>query len=124
MTDKTAARQKSGVSFYTKLGLLYLLNLIDWICTEALIGSGRFTEANPIMQPVLSGFGSTLLIKGVIPLALIVLCGVLFKLTGEAENKFANVLIIIAILSLISGIFLILSCSFRDFRLQYKIVCK
>ena len=54
MTDKTAARQKSGVSFYTKLGLLYLLNLIDWICTEVLIGSGRFTEANPIMQPVLS----------------------------------------------------------------------
>ena len=97
MTDNTAARQKSGVSFYKKLGLLYLLNLIDWICTEVLIGSGRFTEANPIMQPVLSGFGSTLLIKGVIPLALIVLCGVLFKLTGEAENKFANVLIIIGI---------------------------
>ncbi|MDO4892437.1 MAG: DUF5658 family protein [Eubacteriales bacterium] len=97
MTDNTAARQKSGVSFYKKLGLLYLLNLIDWICTEVLIGSGRFTEANPIMQPVLNGFGSTLLIKGVIPLALIVLCGVLFKLTGEAENKFANVLIIIGI---------------------------
>ena len=24
-------------SFYYKLGLLYFLNIVDWICTEALI---------------------------------------------------------------------------------------
>lgn len=99
MTDNNATMKRSGVSFNTRLGLLYLLNLIDWICTEVLIGSGRFTEANPIMQPVLNGFGTTLLIKGVIPLALIILCGVLFKLTGETENKVANVLITIGIVA-------------------------
>ena len=101
MTDNTATqqKQKSGVSFYVKLGLLYFLNLIDWICTEVLIGSGKFTEANPIMQPVLNGFGSTLLIKGVLPLVLIVLCGVLFRLTGETENKVANVLITFGIVA-------------------------
>ena len=101
MTDNTATqqKQKSGVSFYVKLGLLYFLNLIDWICTEVLIGSGKFTEANPIMRPVLSGFGSTLLIKGVVPLLLIALCGVFFRLTGETENRFANILIIIGIVA-------------------------
>ena len=100
MTENTTAQQKrSGMSFYARLSLLYLLNLIDWICTEVLIGSGKFTEANPIMQPVLNGFGSTLLIKGVLPLVLIVLCGVLFRLTGETENKVANVLITIGIVA-------------------------
>ncbi|MBR1483874.1 MAG: hypothetical protein IJ598_13050 [Ruminococcus sp.] len=99
MTNESAAKHKSGISFYTRLGLLYFLNLIDWICTEVLIGSGRFSEANPIMQPILSGFGTTVWIKGVLPLALIVLCAVLFRLAGGEENKVANVLITIGIVA-------------------------
>ena len=61
-------------SFYYKLGLLYFLNIVDWICTEALIGSGHFVEANPVMQPVLENFWLTLLIKGILPLVLILGC--------------------------------------------------
>ena len=41
-------------SFYHKLFFLYLLNLADWLCTEALLATGKFFEANPIMRPVLS----------------------------------------------------------------------
>lgn len=37
-------------SFYQKLIFLYFLNIVDWICTEALLSSGRFYEANPFME--------------------------------------------------------------------------
>ena len=67
-------------SFYYKLGLLYFLNIVDWICTEALIGSGHFVEANPVMQPVLENFWLTLLIKGILPLVLILGCALIYKL--------------------------------------------
>ena len=67
-------------SFYYKLGLLYFLNIVDWICTEALIGSGHFVEANPVMQPVLENFWLTLLIKGILPLVLVLGCALIYKL--------------------------------------------
>ena len=44
-------------SFYYKLGLLYFLNIVDWICTEALIGSGHFVEAIPLCSLCLKTFG-------------------------------------------------------------------
>lgn len=93
------AKQHTGISFYGRLGLLYFLNLIDWLCTEVLIGSGKFTEANPVMQPVLNGFVSTLIIKGVLPLVLIVVCAALFRVCGESENKIANIIISIGIIA-------------------------
>ena len=51
------------------------------------------------MKPVMSGIGQTILIKGVLPLALIILCAVLFKLAGAQDNKFANVLVTIGIVA-------------------------
>ncbi len=40
-------------SFYQKIFFLYFLNLIDWVCTEALLYSGKFYEANPVMFDLL-----------------------------------------------------------------------
>lgn len=97
--QKQKQTSRTGYSFYQKLGFLYFLNLADWICTEALLASGLFVEANPIMKPVMSGIGQTILIKGVLPLALIILCAVLFKLAGAQDNKFANVLVTIGIVA-------------------------
>ena len=34
-------------SFYYKLGLLYFLNIVDWICTEALIGLSLIHISEP-----------------------------------------------------------------------------
>ena len=85
--------KKGGFSFYQRLFFLYFLNLVDWLCTEALLSSGRFYEANPIMSPVLSSFSSTLMIKGLLPLALVILCAVIFKLSQIEESRFANVML-------------------------------
>lgn len=93
------AKVKRSFSFYQKLFFLYFLNLIDWICTEALLFSGRFFEANPIMQPVLENFWSTVLIKGVLPLALIIICCIIYKLAGEIDSPITNILINIGIIA-------------------------
>ncbi len=92
-TQNDDVKTKSGFSFYQKLLFLYFLNLIDWVCTEALLFSGRFYEANPIMQPVLTNFTSTILIKGVLPLAMIIICSIIYKLAGEEDNFIINFLV-------------------------------
>lgn len=91
------SKRKSGLSFYDKLAFLYLLNIIDWLCTEALLLSGRFYEANPLMSGIITGFYPTFIIKAALPLAVIILCSVFYKLSGAGENRFADVLIYIGI---------------------------
>ena len=95
--NQTAVR--GGVSFYRRLALLYILNLTDWLCTEALLKSGYFVEANPLMKSVMGGFGSSVLVKCVVPLVLILLCAVLFKLAGAEENKIAKVMLLVGIVA-------------------------
>lgn len=87
-----------GVAFYFKLMLLYLLNISDWLCTMALISSGKFYEANPIMQPVFENFWLTLLIKGAVPLVLVILCAVLYKVWGMEETVTMKVILYIGII--------------------------
>ncbi len=88
---------KTGYSFYQKIFFLYFLNLIDWLCTEALLASGRFIEANPFMQPILNNFWQTVLIKGALPLALVLVCCLIFKLAGSEESFTSNLLLYIGI---------------------------
>ena len=90
---------KRRYSFYQKLFFLYLLNLVDWICTEVLLSTGRFVEANPIMNPVLRGFLPTLLLKGLLPLALSVLCAVLYRLAQAEDSRFPDVLVNVGIVA-------------------------
>ncbi len=88
-----AKKPAAKCSFYQKIIFLYFLNLIDWICTEALISSGRFYEANPVMRPVLTGFVPTLLIKGILPLTLTLLSCAIYRAAGVGESKLANILL-------------------------------
>ncbi len=88
-------KTENRLSFYDKLGFLYLLNVIDWLCTEALLLTGRFHEANPLMNIVITGFVPALIIKVALPLGITALCFIIYRLGGEEENKFANVLIYI-----------------------------
>ena len=82
-------------SFYQKLFFLYGLNLADWLCTAALLATGRFYEANPLMSRVLPHFLPTLLIKGVMPLGITLLCALLFwksRLTDSPlGSRFLNI---------------------------------
>ena len=87
-----AAEQRKRYSVYQKLAFLYALNLSDWLCTRALLSSGRFYEANPLMSTVLQSFLPTLLIKGILPLGLAVLCAVLYKFAQIADDRFTAVL--------------------------------
>lgn len=84
---------KFSASFYYRLGLLYFLNIVDWICTEALIGSGYFVEANPVMRPVLEDFWLTMLIKGVLPLVLIIGCAFIYHIAHIERCKTAEILL-------------------------------
>lgn len=88
-----SSHKNRGYSFYRKLFFLYFLNLIDWLCTEVLLSTGRFYEANPFMSPVLQGFFPTLLIKGLLPLAMVITCALIYKASGITYSRFANVLI-------------------------------
>ena len=97
--NNETSQTKTGYSFYQKLFFLYFLNLVDWVCTEALLYSGKFFEANPIMRPVLNGFYPTLLIKGVLPLALVLLCCFIYKIADIGESKFANALVYTGIIA-------------------------
>lgn len=96
-----AAKEKKSKAliFYFKLLVLYLLNVSDWLCTEALIASGRFYEANPIMQPIVNNFWLTLLVKGILPLVLVSLCAIIFKIADCGESKFAGWIINIGIIA-------------------------
>ena len=84
---------KGKITFYHKLFLLYFLNLCDWICTEALLKSGYFIEANPVMQPVVTNFWQTILIKGVLPLVLILISCLIFKWAGTGETKLIKIML-------------------------------
>lgn len=88
-----------GKRFYKRLTLLYVLNLADWLCTEALLASGKFVEANPVMRPVMGQFPMTLLIKVALPLFLVLLCALIYRLAGEIESKFANAMLLIGLVA-------------------------
>lgn len=95
--NQDSARGRADFSFYFKLLLLYFLNIIDWFCTEALLKSGRFFEANPLMQPVLDDFWMTLLIKGGLPLILIGICAIVYKIADCEVGFGVNILLYIGI---------------------------
>ena len=79
--------------FGVKLFFMYFLNVADWFCTQALIDSGRFHEANPlmawIMQYPIVGF----FVKCVLPLALSILIWLFYKIFKLEQNKFTNFII-------------------------------
>lgn len=54
-----------------RLFLLFMLNLSDWLCTLALISTGYFAEANPLMRNVVESPFLGFLVKFALPLGLI-----------------------------------------------------
>ncbi len=97
---KTAEERETStgsLSFYFRLILLYLLNIVDWLCTETLIASGKFYEANPVMQSVLGNFWLTLFIKGALPLLLLLICALIYRFMQSDIGITANVVLHIGI---------------------------
>lgn len=95
--QKTAKQKRIKFTFYQKILFLYFLNITDWICTEALLASGYFAEANPVMQPVLNNFWQTVIIKGVIPLAVILVCCLVNKWANTGDSIIINIMLYVGI---------------------------
>lgn len=79
--------------FGVKLFFLYFLNVCDWFCTQVLIDTGRFYEANPIMAwimeyPILGFF-----VKCILPLALSIFIWLFYKICKLEQNKITNIVI-------------------------------
>ena len=90
--EKAEKPKRIKFTFYQKMFFLYFLNITDWICTEALLASGYFAEANPVMQPVLNNFWQTIIIKGVIPLAVILLSCLVNKWANAGDSIIINIM--------------------------------
>ena len=59
------------VSLQKKLVLIYAMNVADWICTVALLSTGGFYEANPLARAFIGSIPLGLLVKCVLPAAMI-----------------------------------------------------
>ncbi|MBQ5398119.1 MAG: hypothetical protein IIU14_01645 [Ruminococcus sp.] len=79
--------------FGVKLFFLYTLNAADWFCTQALIDTGRFQEANPLMASVMEYPIVGFFIKCVLPLALSIFIWLFYKIFKLEQNKFTNFII-------------------------------
>ena len=76
--------EKARASFFVerKLQLTYLLNVTDWICTLALLSTGRFYEANPIARMFIGNIGFGFAVKCVLPLMIV---AVIIRVLRRAE---------------------------------------
>lgn len=95
--EKAEKPKRIKFTFYQKMFFLYFLNITDWICTEALLASGYFAEANPVMQPVLNNFWQTIIIKGVIPLAVILLSCLVNRWANAGDSIIINIMLYVGI---------------------------
>ena len=66
------------------LFVLYILNIADWLCTMALLSSGGFYEANPLMRSVVGSIPMGFAVKVLIPAAAV---AAVLRLTGRMDER-------------------------------------
>ncbi len=64
-------KDDSVVCTKRRLFLLFMLNMSDWVCTLALLSTGMFEEANPIMKNIIQSPLLGFFVKVALPLLLI-----------------------------------------------------
>ncbi|MGN1130754.1 MAG: DUF5658 family protein [Ruminococcus sp.] len=79
--------------FGAKLMFLYFLNVGDWFCTQVLIDTGYFYEANPLMSWIMDYPLVGFFVKCVLPLALSIIIWLFYKIFKMEQNKFTNFVI-------------------------------
>jgi hypothetical protein len=80
-------------SFGAKLFFLYFLNVSDWFCTQVLIDTGYFHEANPIMGWIMDYPLVGFFVKCILPLALSIIIWLFYRIFKMEQNKFTNFII-------------------------------
>lgn len=65
--------------------MLFIMDVTDWVCTLALLSTGYFTEANPLMQNVVGSVPLGFIVKVLVPGTLILFA--LKKLDGAGRKQ-------------------------------------
>lgn len=89
----TFIRNDSLEAIRSKLIILYILNVTDIIFTLFLIDTGYFIEANSFMSGVVQSTTGSLLLKAVLPAALILFLYIRFKDAHYKQLKYSNYII-------------------------------
>lgn len=76
-----------------KLYFVYLLNVLDWICTVILLSSGAFYEANPIAGTFINNLSLGLLIKCIVPFVVIFIISRCMHILDMPQLKTADMVI-------------------------------
>lgn len=72
-------------SLKTKLIILYLLNVLDWIFTLYLVGTGFFREANIIMAKIIDNYAIGFVLK--VLLVAIILMFIYYRLFDATKRQ-------------------------------------
>ena len=80
-----------------KLFFVYFLNVIDWLCTIALLSTGMFYEANPIARTFIDSVTLGFLIKCLLPFVAIIFCARCMHILQSSQLRFADMLISFAL---------------------------
>lgn len=76
-----------------KLYLVYLLNVVDWVCTVVLLSTGLFYEANPIARTFIDSISLGFILKCVVPFVLIFLTARCLHILDFRQMKIADMMI-------------------------------
>lgn len=76
-----------------KLCIVYLLNVVDYICTLSLVSTGKFFEANPLANTFIDDIGMGIVIKCVVPFGLMFFVLRCMHILNIKELRFADMLI-------------------------------
>lgn len=88
-----AQQEERRYSFGFKLMFLYILNVADWFCTQVLIDTGYFHEANPFMAWIMDYPLVGFFVKCVLPLALSIFIWLFYKIFNLKQNRFTDFVI-------------------------------
>lgn len=84
---------KSHSRVYNKLYFLYILNVLDWICTIFLLRTGLFFEANPVANLFIGNYFWGFLIKCLLPLLITMFIAAQLYWLPQNYLKITNVLV-------------------------------
>lgn len=80
-----------------RLAILFMLNVSDWICTLALLSTGYFSEANPLMQSVVQSVPLGALVKVLLPLVFIMLALSKIRSASERQILISNNIVLVGV---------------------------
>lgn len=80
-----------------KLYFVYILNVLDWVCTVLLLKTGLFFEANPLARAFIGSLSLGFLIKCVAPFVVVFVVARFMHILSMKELKVVDMMISFAL---------------------------